>query len=404
MTNSFYSIDLTKPWASDTPAWTRHAPGPALWRSSICSSADGSRIVAFANGGGSGGGGGNNGTGVNDSSISVYSTAKDAWYPVAGTLSPHHLTEVRCVTSVDDDRVYVAGGLADSQAMTMDVFSFESESLSTVDMPTLGMMAGRVSYAGVWLKIRSSILFFGGYTNKGFMPSSMIEYSPKDSNWKDELQNTPGGPTSLVDHCMAADDKGTKVFIYGGRSQWDGPAQGAFYIYDVGLQTWTQGPSIGRRLYASCAAVGDYFLLFGGTEDPFTNTPADMGKETLPVHIFKVSTNTWVNDYVPGGSSSGSSGRNGGSSSSGGMPGQNEDDSGIRISTNVGLIVGAIGAGIILLGAMITVYFYLRSKDKRRIKHQQLQESRRPSFASTSMATLGRNDTPSAMEKGNGFA
>ncbi|KAG0231500.1 hypothetical protein BGW42_000206 [Actinomortierella wolfii] len=348
ISTGFYSLDLTKSWTSEAPIWYRHANGPTLWRSSICSSVDGSRIVAFSNGGG-GGYYNNSSSGESTAAttalaagaggISVYSTAKNAWYPIPGAgesaTNSHHLTEVRCVTSREDGRVYISGGLGDTQAMTMDVFSFESESLTTIDMPRL------------------------------------VEYMPKDNSWKDSLQNTAEGPKSLIDHCMATDEEGTKVFIYGGRSQWNGQAEDTFYIYDVGRQTWKQGPSIGRRIYASCAVVGDYFLLFGGTEDPFTDIPVDMGKAGLTVNIFKISANIWVNDFVPGsGSTSSVRGGPPSSTSSGhgvGMPGM-DDDSGIQISSNVGLIVGAIGAGIIIVGLMVTLYFYLRSRDKRRVK------------------------------------
>ncbi|KAG0032559.1 hypothetical protein BGZ81_010607 [Podila clonocystis] len=273
----FYRLDLAVAWKAEAPAWTRLADGPLQVLFPSTWSRDEKTLAAF-----------HVATGV---STFLYSAATNTWTPSRLRLAHDSLEGVSAVTDPNTGLVYLAAGYMAARD-TMDVYNFQSDSMSAMALPP-SIFQARSYYGNVWSRKRNSILYFGGYTAlMRKLPNTNIitEYVPSTSTWQTMV--TSGiAPAMRADHCMASNDDGTRVVIYGGRSA-DLTVTNDLFVLDTVTQMWSQGPSGPYRIYAACTIAGDLLVVWGGLDQTLNKVDMDM-------LVYNLTSKLWQSEYTP---------------------------------------------------------------------------------------------------------
>ncbi|KAI7815975.1 hypothetical protein BC939DRAFT_72862 [Gamsiella multidivaricata] len=278
----FYSLDLAIPWSSSQPAWTVLADGPTQQLFPAVFSADQQTMITFHSG--------------STSAFAMrYSVAKNTWSrssiePIYGVYQG-----VGAVTDPSTNLVYLAAGYTGPRN-TMTVYSIEADMISTLDpLPDpLLIFQARAYYGNVWSKKRSSILFFGGYDTTLETPLAgnvVTEYVPATKVWQTLVTSGPA-PPMRADHCMASNENGTQMVVFGGRRSDDVLFANDIYIFDTTTQIWRTGIPGLARAYTICTIAGNLFLAWGGVGADFRQ----VGPEVL---IYDLDMNVWITTYTP---------------------------------------------------------------------------------------------------------
>ncbi|KAF9902121.1 hypothetical protein EC991_005261 [Linnemannia zychae] len=189
---------------------------------------------------------------------------------------------------------------------------------------------------------------------------------------------TSGTPPSMrADHCMAANDDGTKVVIYGGRPTGGAPYSGEVFILNTVTGVWTQGAAGQPRLYATCAIAGDQLLIWGGVATGDLIAPGT-------VLLYNIATNAWVTDYSPpssyvaiaasqsAASASSASAKPTASSTpgTGGLTGGGEEE---KSGSNVGGIVGGIVGALAVIAGIVGFLLFRRRRGRQHRGHHPVK-------------------------------
>ncbi|KAG0359888.1 hypothetical protein BGZ54_009791 [Gamsiella multidivaricata] len=256
---------------------------------------------------------------------------------------------VNAMTDPNTGLVYLAGGYTSSDHNSMNVYNFVTDTISGSALPPT-VLLNRLFYANVWSQKRKSILCFGGYnSSKGVIPdlNTVTEFVPSTSVWSTLVpvavffilcQATSGiAPAMRADHCMASNDDGSLMVIYGGRLSDLTTFSGEVFIFDTVSQTWRQGLTGTPRVYAACTIAGNQLLVWGGQNSTDLVAPA-------PILIYDLNNNAWITQYTPPASYVAARASETSSSSpnatSTGLPSSNRSS-----SSNAGAIVGGAVAG-----------------------------------------------------------
>ncbi|KAF9163675.1 hypothetical protein DFQ26_002268 [Actinomortierella ambigua] len=365
-TNQFYKLDLAVAWTSIMPAWKRLANGPSSGNFAAAFSANEKTMATFHSAGGLPGG----------AFAWLYSVDSDTWTKSKIQVDVPDKAGVPAVTNPLNNRVYFP--LTFFNKPGTDVYDFSTDSIITVPPTFTGVNTpGGTFLPAMWSAYLKSVIYFGvGGNPPGNLP--VTAYDPATGSYK-TLTTTGDFPTSRVDGCGAASDDGTILAYYGGR-----PITGQFHTLDLKTLQWKQRVIGEARMYQSCAIVGNnQFITWGGTD---ANQVAGFNGATLPVRIYNLDLDQWVDKYTPpapnvppskpgnntGANPGGNPGNNTGGNS-GSNPGNNPDVNpdnnlgGTKEETNnVGLIAGVSAAVVILLVAGIIGVFVYRRRLRRR--------------------------------------
>ncbi|KAF9199447.1 hypothetical protein BGZ49_010448 [Haplosporangium sp. Z 27] len=334
-TPQFISLDLSVAWNSSRPAWQILANGPAQALFPAVFSEDESTMIAFHCG---------------TPFAMRYNVAKNTWNASSATAVNGVFQGIGAVTDPLSGSVYLAGGYTGNRD-TMSIYSFSSDSFlpNSELLPTSGMFQSRAYYSNVYSKQRQSILYFGGY-NSSLLPlvqnNVITEYVPASDSWQ-TLVTTGIPPEMRSDHCMATNDNGTLVVIYGGRRSGAGFVND-IYILDTISQTWRTGTSGLVRAYAVCVIAGNQLLVWGGVDMYSNNVDSD-------VQIYNIDSDTWISTYTPPKSyfNSGNNPIMGPNTPSPSVP---------AASSNVGAIVGGVVGGLAAVIAAALLFVFFRRK------------------------------------------
>ncbi|KAG0221883.1 hypothetical protein BGW41_006433 [Actinomortierella wolfii] len=275
-----------------------------------------------------------------------YSVDTDSWSHSLLRVDHPDYQGVNAVTDPSTGLVYLAAGYSSINWSNLDVYDFAIDSIRTYKLPPANeVFEARSYYANVYSKTRSSILYFGGYSASFQTVENAVisEYVPSTQMWS-TLKTTGTGPSTRADHCMAINDDGTKVIVYGGRLPSEPRYSGDIFILDLNTTSWTKGLAGPNRLYASCVIAGDLFILWGGDDGEQT---VGYGA-TLPPLIYNMTANRWVTKYVPPVFYRSNSG----------------DGTNVEKTTksNVGAIAGSIAAAVVVVAAIAILIFMRRRK------------------------------------------
>ncbi|KAG0201818.1 hypothetical protein BGX33_010088 [Mortierella sp. NVP41] len=184
------------------------------------------------------------------------------------------------------------------------------------------------------------------------------EFQPTANAWK--LIPIQGDtPPVLSDNCVVSALGGQKVIVFGGYS--DAGISGIIYIFDTTTYKWTKGtPSPSVREQMACAAAGDYFVFWGGSDlNGGNSSPAE-------ISFYNVRTDKWVNqaDIAPPSATPSTGSAAPGSTSttgSGGSIGTGTSDPNAAPKSNAAAIGGGI-AGVVVVVAIVGFLFIRRRK------------------------------------------
>ncbi|KAG0279863.1 hypothetical protein BGZ95_012030 [Linnemannia exigua] len=240
----FLALDLNVPWNTSSPAWSKHADGgPMQDLFPAAFSADEKILYAFHL--------------DKSSSPMQWDSDTEVWKSLTNVKFENATWQgIGAVTDPRTGLIYLAGGYNDDSNLggdplflAMDVFDPVSQSLDMVS-----------------------------------------EFKVDTQDWSVMVTTGPT-PSMRADHCMVANEDGTKVVIYGGRLH-NGTVVGDVSILDTTTQTWTTGVSGQPRMYVACTVAGDQLLIWGGKA-------ADNLAPPLDLIIYNFVTKTWTTQYTP---------------------------------------------------------------------------------------------------------
>ncbi|KAF9157747.1 hypothetical protein DFQ26_008402 [Actinomortierella ambigua] len=248
----FFVLDLSKPWRSALPAWSRLPDGPEMPNAGAVISQDGKIFVAFK---------------IEYHGGSVrFRFEQNSWnHSSSGIVlfneqSPVVLQSDGTVLA----KVGVKGPLREEQINMTSFYSFESDSGwgDKYGYPyTNSTVLPAADHKAVWSDYLESAVFYGG-SNLDYpgSPSILRLYHPQSKEWT--WKTTEGHNSYNFNHCVAITDDGKRLFVYGGGSAYY--TRDDFAILDLETFRWSKAVTKGPlRKNTVCTVAGDYFLLWG---------------------------------------------------------------------------------------------------------------------------------------------
>ncbi|KAG0255812.1 hypothetical protein DFQ27_006057 [Actinomortierella ambigua] len=340
--NQFYSLDLSTSWADGKAPWTKLRDGPALSHLAVApissqnfGGAEGSLLVI----GGA--------EAKADSFFSLYNIASDSWSTVSVTAPYPSLEGHAAAVEPSTGKVHIFGGYGTTKngnetlvasLNRLTVYDHVNKAISSKN-PAANDQA-LAEPGAVWLESRKSFVLFGGSRDvippkrQGLGGGQLDEYDPSSQQWK-TFATTGDIPPDRADHCMAANDDGTKVVVFGG-SDMD-TFMSDIYTLDVASAKWTKGPNAPKsRIRMACAIYKNQLVVVGGSEERRRESMHD----STPA-IFNLNSNHWTHQYNVDGSDNESGG-----------------------SSSTGAIIGGAVA-VVAVGA-VAAFFVIRKRRARR--------------------------------------
>ncbi|KAG0377368.1 hypothetical protein BGX24_006257 [Mortierella sp. AD032] len=278
-------LDLNIPWSSTAPAWTQLESGPTQYNFPAAFSYDEQTLYTFHI--------------TQSNSPLQYNVQSNKWQDSPVKFQNAAIDGIGAVTDPRTGLIYLAGGYREARNVPflkfMDVYDPVTQSIGKYDLPDPSeSFPIRRYYRNVWSKHRSSILYWGGSNQTALDPGVILngvtEFLPDSMAWM-PMTTQGTGPKLKTDHCMAANDDGTKLAIYGGNNT-DGTYDGELWVLDLISSTWAQGLAGLPRAQAACAIAGDQFLIWGGRQNPNTVASSEM-------IIYDFKTSAYVKQYTP---------------------------------------------------------------------------------------------------------
>ncbi|KAF9311832.1 hypothetical protein BG003_006917 [Podila horticola] len=362
--NQMFALDLSTPWSANNPAWIQLKSGPTQAYHSAVVSTDEQVFATFRN----------TPSGSITNNLSYrFSIPANSWMQSTIKVQNPSREGVVAVKDPASGLVYLAGGFQSDDSQ-MYIANLDTDTLSMFTMPS-NIMADRFFYSGVYLKSRKSIIYFGG-TNSAYSSSPsassqnlVTEFVPSTGAWSNLIANNPN-PSHRSEFCMAANDDGTKVVVFGGRLDSSTYARD-IWILDIPNMVWTQGPSLSEpRASAACVLAGNTFIAWGGSNGQRT-------VDGTPI-LYDINTNQYIISYAPppgyttnadvfgnngntntnNNNNNNNNGRNGGHFGLSSIPG--DDESSPSSIVIIALVIAAIVA--VAVAALISVYVRKRKR------------------------------------------
>ncbi|KAG0316651.1 hypothetical protein BG000_004801 [Podila horticola] len=356
--DQFFFLDLAKSWMSSAPAWTLVTPAstgltnPQQVNFPGTSSSDQKKLYFFGIPG--------------PNSVYQFNLDTAQWSPANASFLQPTRKGTGTVTDPSTNLVYMAGGYSGTNLM--DIWNPSTGQISNINLPNPPAFPHRTYYANVYCQTRQSILYFGGV---GSLTAAayVTEFRPKQGTFT--TLTTPGTvPLARADHCMAINDDGTKLIVFGGHGlPQNSPTSNEIFILDIPTLTWSSGsPSPQPQMYAACAIAGDQFIVWGGLY-------SDTQIASTGVNIYSLTSNTWINQYtapaayqslnVPPIPNVKSTTISSGPSGTGSANPSLISERGTGQPSNIGGIVGGVVGGLAVIAAIAGFLFYRRRRIHR---------------------------------------
>ncbi|KAF9971214.1 hypothetical protein BGZ73_005897 [Actinomortierella ambigua] len=297
--SELHVLDLSKHWNSTSPVWWVLTSGPLLPATTATMSLDGKKLLLIP--------------GLLSPGW-IYSFEKDGWDLVKANFR-NSTPGAFPVTMGTDGKVLITGGIGNAFGKLFiedyDIYSFEDDKTTTLQLPaTLSngptFMPSRQGYGAVWSSFLKKVVLYGGQadsiTSTVWSADTVSMYDPVAAKWS-EVKTTNYNNNTIARHCMAITDDGKRVISYGGHYVFNRTAflNPDIHILDLETNIWKKGSVLpgGGRYDATCTVAGDYFLLWSGRDLNYLNDTIDFDKQSTPVHIYQISTDKWVQNYIP---------------------------------------------------------------------------------------------------------
>ncbi|KAF8978388.1 hypothetical protein BGZ52_006096, partial [Haplosporangium bisporale] len=264
-----FSIDLSKSWNATSPLYTKMKDG--IYGAGIPNVllADGESWFLVAN----------------STHSATYNIQTGAIIYKASTLAFNTSPELRAAADPENDNIIIPNGAATLASATA-VLNGRSDKLyltpAFTEMPPYG-------YSIAWSASAKTAFFVGGLT--GGLPPPFFGRWVNSGNGTWQRINTVEDPSGREMACMVPAYNGTKLILYGGRTNTTTLSD--IYVYDVLASKWMQGSPGGlphARSSHACAVSGDYFIGWGGVQ-------MTVAVQSQYTSVYNLITNTWVDRY-----------------------------------------------------------------------------------------------------------
>ncbi|KAG0281525.1 hypothetical protein BGZ95_002767 [Linnemannia exigua] len=274
---------------------------------------------------------------------------------------------MKALTNPTTDLVYIPFGFGNGTEML--VFMDYYNHCSGVPMPPSSR-----GYSYAWSDFMGALYMFGDTVPP--TGPTMWQFQANANTWIDiPMKGSP--PAVLYDGCLTLvtltslvdlDNRGyhrllqgRKLLLFGGENLETEKAFGDMFIFDITTLTWTKATSATRpRTEMACASAGDYFVAWGGVEDPNISQPS---AEML---LYNFKSDKWLTQEEITTSS------NNTASSSASPAGSGSNDSGLS-RAEAAAFGGGTAAAVIAIAAIVglLVYRHHQRKNARSIRHPQ---------------------------------
>ncbi|KAF9932204.1 acyl-CoA-binding domain-containing protein 4 [Linnemannia zychae] len=325
----FFSLNLAVSWNNTSPAWKLLPAGPAQAVFPATFSADQTKMIVF-----------HLPAPIN---ASRYDVDTGVWTPSRAQLPGSNFQGVGAITDTNTGLVYTTAGYVTENRDALGVYNFNSDVATQAAMPSSAVtLQARAYYGNVWSKYRKSILYFGGYTSdtRAIIGGSLVTELVTSSLKWNTLSTSGPAPSMRADHCVASNEEGTMMVVFGGRPTDPGPNGqklpylGDVYILNTVTLTWTQGNPGEPRIYAVCTISNNQLLVWGGSDINDGVAPSD-------VLIYNLTSATWIKTFSPKAITSNTT-----------------SDSTSPVSA--GVIAGGVVAGVAVICACTLFYIFRR--------------------------------------------
>ncbi|CAO3566530.1 unnamed protein product [Mortierella alpina] len=323
--NQLLALDLSVAWDADKPALNVLQQGPSQVLFSAAFSSDKHTMATFHSGGAH--------------FCWLYNTTSNDWSYSSIKVPNPSLQGAFAVTDPTTNLVYLAGGYEAKTLDQMLVYRFDTDLTNTYALSPSSFV-NTLYYRGVWWPQTKSILYFGGYIYPSVnnVSSALTQFTPSTGAWT-TVSTSGRAPFPRRDFCMEISEDGSKVIVFGGRVLGRRALVNSkrLYILDLNTLAWKEGTSsLSPRSSAACTIAGSSFVAWGGQDDG--------GTASTTAVIYDMNTDKYVSQYKPTGAVLNPS-----------SPASNG-------STNLGVIIGAIAAGLVVVGLLIGAFFYFKRR------------------------------------------
>ncbi|KAF9956795.1 Acyl-CoA-binding domain-containing protein 5 [Mortierella alpina] len=270
--DQFYALDLTVPWTSDAPAWTRLArranvPRNVVTAGTMAGTKDGNTVLFF------------DGLGVFRYNIKTNDWDLSQNVTVKGFHSG-------ATTDTDTGLVYgvsaaVPGAFPEGVPAKVTVFDPATNSFSVQEYDGLPQMAmgGSTIYSSA---AKSLYLYESASSN------ALFKYDITSKAWS-AVNATGDIPSPRSAPCFAPAYGGKNLILAGGMTTLGADE---VHVFDVVTAEWTKVSNIPLGYYsATCAVSGDSFVLWGGAHKDVLNED--------PI-VLDMSSGKWGTKFTPG--------------------------------------------------------------------------------------------------------
>ncbi|KFH63122.1 hypothetical protein MVEG_11159 [Podila verticillata NRRL 6337] len=264
-----FSIDLSKSWNVTNPLYTKMQDGIFSEATPNALLSDGESWFLVAN----------------TTHSATYNVRTGAITYKASTFAFNTSPGLRAATDPEKDNIIIpngAGTLPSATAVLNGRSDTSYLTLAFTEIPPYG-------YSIAWSASAKTAFFVGGLT--GGLPPPFFGRWVNSVNGTWQRINTAEDPSGRDMACMVPAYNGTKLILYGGRTNTTTLSD--IYVYDVLASKWTQGSPGGlphARSSHACAVSGDYFIGWGGVQMAVV-LPSQY------TSVYNLVTNTWVDRY-----------------------------------------------------------------------------------------------------------
>ncbi|KAF9381887.1 hypothetical protein CPC16_009636 [Podila verticillata] len=265
-----FSIDLSKSWNVTNPLYTKMPNGifSEAIPNVLLSDSESWFLVA------------------NSTHSATYNIRTGAIIYKASTLAFNTSPGLGAAADPENDNIIIpngAGTLASSTALLDGRSGKYNLTLALLDVPSYG-------YSIAWSSSAKTAFIFGGLVTNALSPYFGRWISSGINTWE-RISATADDPSAREMACMVPAYNGTKLILYGGRTNTTTLSD--IYVYDVLASKWKQGSPGGlphARSSHACAVSGDYFIGWGGVQMAVI-VPSQY------TSVYNLITNTWVDRY-----------------------------------------------------------------------------------------------------------
>ncbi|KAF9922270.1 hypothetical protein FBU30_007630 [Linnemannia zychae] len=331
-TKQFFSIDLSKPWTSQSPSWNKYQDFPAdaeirsggfTVNGKFIVAAVQSRLLNIA---------------VFDDGWGSLLNLGEASIPVGQFIATNPMVKTYIVNS--NNTVYI--GAYDGSEKP-----FQKQNLTI----------GALHPSAISWSIRKNFILFT-YSEDGLLKVGAFD---PNSNNPPPLQNQ-NAPSNRTGHCFVPNENGSVYYVFGGIG--NSGVLSEVWAYNVDSGVWSHlpldnsRPESGRSSMA-CAVKGNTLVIWGG----FTGTQP-LAADNVPL-LYDTANKGWVDEFNPTGDKNSPHGPIV-------IPSEGNDNGG---SSNLGAIIGGVVGGLALI-AILAGLIVVRRRRMRRPKDETLVLSR----------------------------